>query len=411
MKPELLYNGMRFAAKRSVSPVAYCALHIKAGTRDEDMRYGGLAHLTEHLLFKGTEKKSASVVNSCIEKLGGELNAYTSKEETVIHATVLKEDIARAVNLLVEMAFTCTFPERGIQKEKGVVLEEIKSYKDSPAEQIYDDFEELLFAGTSLAMPVLGKASTLKRIGRSTLQEYYHSRFCPQNMVFTVVADIDGDKVRNLLLKALSKYPYRGVPAITGDPAVKSRETAAASPFVKSRVRRSHQAHCLIGAPAYSLYDPRRVPLLLLVNMLGGPMSNSRLNMVLRERNALVYSVESSYSQYRDCGTVTVYFGCDKAALDKCSRLVHRELSAMRDNLVSDRALREAKKQYLGQLAIASDSGESCVLAMGKSILSFGEAVDMGQTRERIMAVTAGDLRDAAADIFAEERLSTLVYV
>ena len=314
---------MRFAFKRSLSPVAYCALHVKAGTRYEDKNQGGLAHFTEHLLFKGTQTKSANTVNSFIERLGGELNAYTTKEETVIHATVLKEDLRKAVGLLMDIAFRCTFPDREIEKERGVVLEEINTYKDSPAEQIYDDFEEYMFDGTPLSMPVLGKARYLKKIDRDTVSEYYRKMFIPENMYFTIVADIEESRARDMVSKALDTYSTsasNGLEDGEGEAIAGSGQLGGNAPFEKSVSRHSHQAHCVIGARAYSAYDSRRIPLSLLVNILGGPMANSRLNLILREKYGLVYSVDASYGLYTDAGTATIYFGCEKANVQAVSQ-------------------------------------------------------------------------------------------
>ena len=323
---------MRFAFKRSLSPVAYCALHVKAGTRYEDKNQGGLAHFTEHLLFKGTQTKSANTVNSFIERLGGELNAYTTKEETVIHATVLKEDLRKAVGLLMDIAFRCTFPDREIEKERGVVLEEINTYKDSPAEQIYDDFEEYMFDGTPLSMPVLGKARYLKKIDRDTVSEYYRKMFIPENMYFTIVADIEESRARDMVSKALDTYrtsASNGLEDGEGEAIAGSGQLGGNAPFEKSVSRHSHQAHCVIGARAYSAYDSRRIPLSLLVNILGGPMANSRLNLILREKYGLVYSVDASYSLYSDAGAAAIYFGCEKTNVQKCLTLIERELRSL----------------------------------------------------------------------------------
>lgn len=403
-----LFNGMQFAFKRSNSPVSYCAMSIKTGTRDEDPDYGGMAHFTEHLIFKGTQHRSANSINSYIEKLGGELNAYTTKEETVIHATLLKEDLSKAIDLLVELSFNSIFPEKEFTKERTVVLEEISSYKDSPSDQIFDDFEEYLFSGTSLSMPVLGKERTLKKITRDKLIDYYHSHFIPSNMTFTVVADLDEKKVYQMLMKSLQKH----TPATSSPMLLPQREKIqiAKLPFSKIVHRKNHQVHCIIGAPAYSYYLDKRIPLILLINILGGPAANSRLNLLLRERNGLVYGVEASYSQFEETGVVTIYFGCDKDHVDKCISLVHKVLSDFREKLMSERTLNEAKKQLLGQLAISSDNGEAQVLSMGKSIMIFGRTIEAEETRKQIESVTPAQIQEVACEIFASEMLSTLIY-
>ena len=408
---------MRFAFKRSLSPVAYCAIHIQTGTRYEDSGRGGLAHFTEHLLFKGTETRSANTVNSYIEKLGGELNAYTTKEETVIHATVLKEDLRRAVDLLMDIAFRCIFPEREIEKERGVVLEEINSYKDSPAEQIYDDFEEMLFEGTPLSMPVLGKAKYLRKADRPVVMDYYRKMFREDRMYFTVVADMEEKRVVEMIRKALGTYstdPAATLDTSPGIPGYLPQPPAplpVRSPFERIIPRHNHQAHCIIGARAHAAYDSRRIPLNLLVNILGGPVANSRLNLLLRERYGLVYSIDASYGIYQDAGIATIYFGCDKSNLERCLTLIGRALEPLRNDLLSTRALSWAKKQLLGQIAIASDNGEAQVLAMGKSLMTYGRVIDNEETARMIEAVTAEDIRSAAAEVLAPERLSKLIYM
>jgi len=406
--------GMLFAFRRTSSPVAYSAMSIRTGTRDEGDHPGGLAHFTEHLIFKGTETRSGSVINSYIERLGGELNAYTTKEETVIHATLLKEDLSKAVDLLVDLAFHSVFPEKEIEKERTVVLEEIKSYKDSPADQIFDDFEEKLFEGTPLSMPVLGKSSTLRKITREDLLSYYHTRFVPDNMCFTIVADIEEEKALLLVKKALAKYrihsPSQAPPPLHPGPSRIPIAEGRIKPFFHETSRHHHQVHCIIGCSAYSLYDRSRIPLVLLCNYLGGPAANSTLNLILREKNALVYGVEAAYTQYEETGVVTIYFGCDRENADKCRTLVLKELSRIRENQMSGTALRMAKKQLLGQLAISSDSGEAQVLSMGKNLMAYGDIPTQEQIRSRIEAITAEELRMVALEIFEPSRLSTMLY-
>lgn len=417
-----LSNGSRFAFKRSSSSVAYCAVHIKTGTRNEPEKLNGLAHFTEHLLFKGTHSKSSCVINSKIEKLGGELNAYTTKEETVIHATVLKEDLRTAISLLVELAFQCVFPAKEVEKERSVVIEEIKSYKDSPSELIYDEFEERVFGGTALSAPVLGTALSLRRITREDVEDYYHRMFVPENMVFTVVADLSCERVVSIIEKELVRYG--GNMSVSGksvdvDAGLLSEESAdeqktsfiGGGSFEREVGKKSHQAHCIIGARAYSFYSPKRIPLILLVNYLGGPAANSRLNLVLREKYALVYNVEASYAQYSDAGVVTLYFGCDKSNVKRCEELIMRQIYDIIEHPLSERRLKEAKKQLLGQIAISSDNGEAQVLSMGKSEMVFGEVIEMEKTRELLEKVTSQELSQVAAEIFAPRNISKLYYV
>lgn len=407
------FNGLQFKFKRSTSPVAYCALSIKSGTRREDQRFGGIAHLTEHMIFKGTQYKSAGCINSYIEKLGGELNAFTTKEEIVIHSTVLKEDISRAIGLLVELAFSPKFSEKELEKEKVVVLDEIISYKDSPSEQIFDDFEEHLFEGTSLSMPVLGKTKTLKKISVQELNAHVKEHFILSNMAFTVVADTDEERVKGVLYKALMKYAPHAMEII--EEATKEKDIpprmGQVKPFSKVVNRKGHQTHCIIGGQAYPYYDSRRIPLILLINILGGPAANSRLNTILREKNALVYNVDAAYGQYSDTGIVTIYFGCDKQYYERCLQLIEGELERFRSTPMSERALKSAKKQLLGQMAISSDNSEAQCLSMGKSLLVFKEVISTSKMREMIESVTVQDIMEVAADIFSPDKICKLTYM
>lgn len=414
MKREFDFKGLQFLFRKTNSPVAYCALSIKSGTRHEDQRFGGIAHLTEHMIFKGTEYKSGRSINSYVEKLGGELNAFTTKEEIVIHSTILKEDLARAMGLLIELAFCPKFQEKELEKEKVVVLDEIISYKDSPSDQIFDDFEEMMFEGTPLSMPVLGKSRTLKKIGTQELFAHVKRHFTLNNMAFTVVADADETKVKGILHHALMKYAPEAMGSSSETPTAQLVIPPIMPPvraFDRVVNRKGHQTHCIIGAQAYPYYQQKRIALILLVNILGGPAANSRLNTILREKNALVYNVDAAYGQYSDTGIVTIYFGCDRQYYEKCVRLVENELEKFRTIPMSERALKSAKKQLLGQLAISSDNGEAQCLSMGKSLLVFREVFTTGKMRSMIEAVTASEIMEVASEIFAPERICKLTYM
>ena len=403
--------------------MAYCALSIKTGTRSEEPEFNGLAHLTEHMLFKGTVKRSSKSINNLIDSLGGELNAYTNKEETVLHTTVLKEDIAKAIDILFEIAFTSLFDEKELQKEKIVVADEINSYKDSPSEQIFDDFEEYLLGGSPLAMPVLGTIKSLKKIKSEHIKGYVSSFFIPENMSFSVVADIDEKDVIAKLNRSLRRYIIpncieeneASVRELTSKDVITGEQDnnplSVGTRFVKEVTRRNHQVHCIMGCTAYSLYDdPERLALILLINILGGPAANSRLNMLLREREGLVYTIEANYNQYSDTGVVTIYLGCDKVNLNKCITSVKNELKKVRDVRLTESTLKMAKKQLLGQLAISSDNGESQCMSMGKSLLVFNDILDNDQIRVKIEAITSDQIHEVANAIFAPERMSVLIY-
>lgn len=402
---------MKYAVRRSGSSVAYCALSIKCGTRDEDGYHSGIAHFTEHTLFKGTARKSASAVNSYLDRLGGELNAYTTKEEIVIHATVLKEDLGKAASLLLELATSATFPEKEIEKEKGVVIDEINSYKDSPSEEIYDRFEELLFQGHPLSRPILGTSASVKRITGSELHRFIAEKFIPGDMAFTVVADVSESQMADRIERLSGKFftAGTGIPA-PGEPPLP--EVFAACRFDKTLNKHNHQVNCIIGNTAPSLYeDPDRISAALLCNILGGPASNSILNSALREKYGWVYGVECSYTQYADAGIAAISFGCDRSNYEKCLEVIGKEVRKLQDSELSQTKLKAARKQFLGQLAIASDNGESQCLSMGKSLLAYGTVMSDIQTREKVEAVTAAAIRDSARRIFGQTDCSRLIYL
>ena len=434
---------MKFSFKRVTSPVAVCAVSTMVGTRNEEPAYNGLAHLNEHMLFKGTEKRGAACINNLLENVGGELNAYTTKEETVVHATVLKEDLRRAVELLLELLFTSTYPDKELLKEREVVYEEIISYKDSPADSIYEDFECRLFEGHPLQYPILGTRKTLSRIESSTLKEYLHKWFVPDNMAISVVADMEESQVVKIVERALRKYcPGQhcdiirestlqplvagtagfgtvGVGTAGGGTAGGCTAAGEAAPLDWTPVppfrieinKKHHQAHCIIGTRAYSYTQEReRLALALLANILGGPAMNARLNTVLREKNALVYTVEACFNPYSDTGLFTIYFGCDKPLVERSLRLVRKELERVIEAPLSSRALANAKKQLLGQLAIASDNSEAQCLSMGKSMMIFGYIEPMETTRSKIESLTAAELQRVAQEILAWDNLSILIY-
>lgn len=401
--------GLGYAVKRSGSAVAYCAISIKCGTRDEKGYHNGIAHFTEHTIFKGTEKRSATVINGYLDRLGGELNAFTTKEEIVFHATVLKEDLPKAAALLFELATCPTFPEHEIETEKGVVIDEIHSYKDSPSEDIYDRFEEMVFEGHPLSRNILGTAASVRKITRNELLGFVREKFLPGRMAFSIVADIDEKKMEKDILKLAENYfGKEGLPA-TEREAVNA---PAAVPFNRTINKRNHQANCITGGLAPSLYEEReRLATVLLCNILGGPATNSILNSVLREKNGWVYGVECSYTQFADTGLVAISLGCDKANIDKCLKTIEKEIGKLQDEQLSPRKLKAAKKQLLGQLAISGDNGETQCLSMGKSLLAYGRITGGKETRALVEGIKAEDIQEMARKIFDPSKMSTLIYI
>lgn len=400
--------GIRYAVKRSGSAVAYCSLGIACGTRYEQGFHSGIAHFTEHTLFKGTEHKSSSVINGYLDRLGGELNAYTTKEEIVLHATILKEDLSKASSLLMEIATEATFPDNEVNTERGVVIDEIKSYKDSPSEDVYDRFEEKLFRGHSLSMPILGTPQSVRATSAEELRQFYKEKFVPGSMVFTIVADIDEKRMEADLLKTFDKF-FSGSGMVSGELA-RPEPVTLDNVFDEVINKRNHEANAVLGGYAPSLYEEReRIATSLMSNILGGPAMNSILNDILREKHGWVYGVESSYTQYSDTGIMAISLGCERENTEKCIDAVRREISKLQDNALTDRKLRAAKKQFLGQIAISSDNGESQCLSMGKSLLAYGKVASAEEIKREIEAVSADMIRDMACRIFAPNRTSCLI--
>jgi len=453
--------GLRYAVRRSGSAVGYCALSIRCGTRDEGDFGSGIAHFVEHTMFRGTARKSAAVIAGYLDRLGGELNAYTTKEEIVLHATVLKEDLGKAARLLFELATEATFPDDEIETERGVVLDEIISYKDNPAEDVYDRFEGMLFEGHPLGRPILGTTASVKRIRPEDLRRFVRTFFTPDRMAFTVVADIDEKVLEKRVLRLAEKLfdgkeipspasPVRndkdfstrpdGLGRNDKDAVIPSEATSVipseakesvfvissggeagveksipqtwAPPFSKTIDKRNHEVNAVIGGRAPSLYDEEdRITAAVLANILGGPASNSLLNRELREKNGWVYGVECTYTQYADTGIAAITFGCDRQSLEPCLKALDRILARLRDIPLSPRILKAYKKQLLGQLAISSDNGEAQCLSMGKSLLAWGKIDTSAETRARIEAVTPEALQAMARRLFAPEALSRLIYL
>lgn len=400
--------GIRYAVKRSGSAVAYCSLGIACGTRYEQGFHSGIAHFTEHTLFKGTEHKSSSVINGYLDRLGGELNAYTTKEEIVLHATILKEDLSKASSLLMEIATEATFPDNEVNTERGVVIDEIKSYKDSPSEDVYDRFEEKLFRGHSLSMPILGTPQSVRATSAEELRRFYKEKFVPGSMVFTIVADIDEKRMEADLLRTFDKF-FSGSGMVSGE-LTRPESVTLDNVFDEVINKRNHEANAVIGGYAPSLYEEQeRIATSLMSNILGGPAMNSILNDILREKHGWVYGVESSYTQYSDTGIMAISLGCERENTEKCIDAVRREISKLQGNALTDRKLRAAKKQFLGQIAISSDNGESQCLSMGKSLLAYGRVASAEEIKREIEAVSADMIRDMACRIFAPDRTSSLI--
>ena len=403
-------SGVKYALRRSSGQVSWCALSIGAGTRDEAGFPAGIAHFTEHNIFRGTSRKSAKVISSYLDRLGGELNAFTTKEEIVLHATVLREDLPKAIGLLFELATDSVFPEDEIETERGVVLDEIISYKDNPAEDVYDKFESMLFEGHPLSTPILGTSASVKKIKPDMLRRFVREKFIPSRMALSVVADIDLQKLERVVLRQTGKTFSS---ASLRDPIrANAPEKVAPVCFGKVLDKHNHEVNAVIGGLAPSLYEmPDRLIAAMLCNILGGPASNSLLNAELRERRGWVYGIECNYTQYADTGVVAISFGCDKPNLDNCMKAIDKILAGLREKPLTDARLKAYRKQLLGQLAISSEAGEAQCLSLGKSMLAWGEVMTSARTRSIIEAITAEQLQAMAIRLFSPDNLSSLIYL
>ena len=400
-----LSNGLRIIHLPAEGHVVYCGYEINAGTRDELPGEEGLAHFCEHLSFKGTAHRRAWHIINRLESVGGDLNAFTTKEDTVYYAAILREHTARAADLLTDIVFHSTYPQNEIDKEVEVICDEIESYNDSPAELIYDEFENTIFAGHPLGHNILGEAARVRSFTTADALRFTRRYYRPDNAVFFAYGDIDFQRMVRMLEQATSDLSKGQGPAPrnTALPPYQAQELV--------RKRGTHQAHVMIGNRAYDIHHPLRVALYLINNMLGGPGMNARLNVSLREHNGLVYTAESSMVNYGDTGLWCAYFGCDPHDVNRCRRLVKKELDRLIESPVSEAKLNAAKKQLKGQIGVACDNRESFALDFGKSFLHYGWEKDITSLYRHIDAVTAADIRRVAADLFPSDRLTSLLYL
>ena len=410
-KPEYhvhtLSNGLRIIHEPLRSRVAYCGFAVDAGTRDEREQEQGMAHFVEHLIFKGTQKRRAWHILNRMENVGGDLNAYTNKEETVVYSAFLVEHFARAFELLADIVFHSTFPQREIEKETEVIIDEIQSYEDNPAELIFDDFEDLIFRGHPLGRNILGRPELLRTFRTEDAADFTRRYYRPENMVFFVLGDVDFRRVVRLAEKLVGDLPGGGA-----DCNVAARRTPPPL-YVPDRLvldKGTNQAHVMIGGRGYNAYDHRRTALYLLNNLLGGPGMNSRLNVALRERRGLVYNVESNLTAYTDTGTFCIYFGCDPDDVELCTRLVYRELKRLRDRRLTATQLAAAQKQLIGQIGVASDNNENNALGMAKTFLHYNRYESQEAVCRRVSELTADELLAVAGEMLSEDYLSVLVY-
>lgn len=396
-----LANGIRGIHRQVRSGVAHCALVVNAGSRDEHKNEYGIAHFTEHALFKGTERRRAYQVNCRLENLGGELNAYTTKEDTTLHATVLRHDFRRAVELIADVMFCSTFPEKELRKEREVIADEINSYKDSPAERIYDDYEDMIFRGSELGHNILGSKASIARFSTDAIKCFVGRTYTTDQMVFSSIGNFSASTARGVAEQYL-----RGFAPTTRD--FKREVPAPYVPFNECVSRHTHQAHGIIGTRGYSISDERRLPLALMVNILGGPSANSLLNILLREKYGLSYNVEATYTPYSDTGIVGIYFSSDHDNAAQCIELINEEIAKLRTELITPRRLAVAKRQFVAQMAISMEANEGYMLGAGKSFLLYKDIDTLEEAYKKVMAITREQICDVAADSFGS--LSQLLY-
>lgn len=444
-----LDNGLRIIHLPSDSKVVYCGYQINAGTRNEEPGEEGLAHFCEHVTFKGTERRKAWHILNCLESVGGDLNAYTNKEGTVYYSAILKEHIARAVDLLTDIVFHSVYPQAEIDKEIEVICDEIESYNDSPAELIYDEFENIIFKGSPLGHNILGTAEQVRSFKTEDALRFTRKLYRPDNAIFFAYGDIDFKKLVKLIRKALAdddsgkvaenaansvgklaeeKLPQISqITQISGDENSITTEKSVSSvksvgpenyPSVGKEIagqtivmqKNTHQAHVMIGTRAYDVSDSRRMPLYLLNNMLGGPGMNAKLNLALREHNGLVYTVESTMVAYGDTGIWSIYFGCDEHDVKRCLRLVRKELDKFMQKPLSEAQLKAAKKQIKGQIGVACDNRENFALDFGKSFLHYGWEKNVDRLYKQVDEITAEQIQAVAQELFDKDRLTTLIF-
>lgn len=398
-----LSNGIRIVHQPFVSQVLHCGIFVNTGTREEEENEKGLAHFIEHVLFKGTEKRKAFHILNRLEVLGGELNAYTTKEETCIHASIAVEHVEKAIELLADILQNSNFPEKEIEKEKEVVLDEIKSCLDNPSEQIYDDFEELVFKNHPLSSPILGREDTVRSFNRKIVQQFIDSNYNNNEIVFASTGNLPFEKIKALCEKYLGTMNFQGK-------VKRKSQKLNYKPFSITEPKSRYQSHCIIGSPAYHYNDKKRIGLILLNNLLGGPGMNSRLNLNLREKNGIAYNIYSCYTTYSDSGCFSIYLGTDAENIDKSITICKKELKLLRDKTMGAVQLKQAKQQLIGQILLSQESRLSLMQVIGKSVLNYDRVESLEEIFHKIESLSASGLQDIANEIFEEKQLSFLIY-
>lgn len=407
MTPYQIYtfnNGIRLIHKFTPAYVAHFGIIINTGSRDETSQQSGLAHFIEHTIFKGTTKRKTFHILNYLEYVGGELNAFTSKEDTFIYSAFVHKHYPRAIDIICDIVFNSVFPQKEIEKEKDIVIDEINSYKDNPSDLIFDEFENLVFDGHPLGRNILGKPELIKKFTRDDILDFIKKNYATEEMVFCSVGNIKFED----LIKNLEKY-LNNIPLTK-----KKKRRKNIVNYTPQRIEKKldiHQTHCVIGTQAYHNFDEKRAPLILLNNILGGPGMNSMLNLAIREKYGFCYSVESNFTHYNDIGIFYVYFGTDNSYYEKTLSLVHKQMEQLRSNKIGNLQLHRAKQQLIGQLAIMQDSNSTELLAIGKTYMVYNKIDTIEDINKRIESITAKELHDVALEIFSPSKFSVLTYI
>ena len=400
-----LSNGIRIAHKQvPYTQIAHCGIMLDIGSRDELPHQQGLAHFWEHMAFKGTEKRSSFHIINRLENVGGELNAYTTKEKICFHASVLDDHFDKALELLADITFHSVFPDKQIEREKNVILEEMSMYVDSPEDAIQDDFDQLVFANHSLGSNILGTAETVNSFDKEHLRNFINDNIDTERIVVSSVSRLPFSKVIRIAEKYLGDVPQKTT----------SRQRTAPglyTPLIQQKERSISQAQCAMGQPAYALLDDKRLPFFMLMNLLGGPGMNSRFNLSLREKNGYVYSIEGNYTPYLDTGFMGIFFGTESRQLAKSIALINKELKKVREVPLTTIQLHQTKVQLMGQLAMSEESNMSFMLMMAKSLLDTGKVDTLPEIFSEIHDITSVQLQDIAQEMFNPENFSYLTFL
>ncbi len=398
-----LKNGIRIIHKPVKSEVAHCGFIVKTGSRDEKTIENGITHFIEHAIFKGTSKRKSHHILNRIDNVGGEINAFTTKEQTSIYASFTKQHLERALELLTDILFNSTYPENELKKEKDVIIDEINSYQDSPYEQIYDDFEELIFKDHPLGMNILGTTESVKKINRKQILEFIKNDYLTNEIIFSVVGDFPFKKIEKLCKKHLNEIPEKTTN--------KKRAPFTNYKTIQKEIKKDiYQTHYITGNIAYGAHHKHKNGFILLNNILGGPAMNSRLNMGIREKYGFTYNIESSYTAFSDTGLFYIYLGTDQKHIEKSIKLVHKELKVLREKKMTSAQLKKAKQQIIGQITLSEENNCNIMLGMGKSLLLYNKIDSLQETHAKIMMITQEEILGIANEVFDTKQLSSLTF-